>query len=123
MSNEVIHFFLRVRNTIKLYHWQTLSYSRHKASDQFIEDLDKLSDSFVEVYIGRYGRDARSKKETKLQLPALSEKEVVEYLKEARDWLTTDLHSFLKKEDTELFNLRDELISTINQCLYLFTLS
>jgi hypothetical protein len=123
MSIEVTHFFLRLRNTMKLYHWQTLSYPRHKASDQFIGDLDRLSDSFVEVYIGRYGRDAKSKKDTKLQLPALSEKDVVEYLKEARDWLSTDLPPLLKKEDTELFNLRDELISVINQCLYLFTLS
>ena len=123
MSAEVIHFFLQLRNTIKLYHWLTLSYPRHKATDQLVEDLDKNSDSFVEVYIGRYGREAKSRKDMNLKLPNLNEKDVVEYLKEARDWLTTDLPNLLKKEDTELLNLRDEVISNINQCLYLFTLS
>ena len=123
MSSEVIRFFLRLRNTMKLYHWLTLSYPRHKASDQFIEDLDKSSDSFVEVYIGRYGRETKSKKDMDLHLPLLNEKDVIVYLTEARDWLTTDLAKLLKKEDTELFNIRDEVISAINQCLYLFALS
>ena len=127
MSNEIIQYFLRLRNTMKVYHWMTLSYPRHKASDALIEKIDVISDKFVEVYMGRYGRDkslnASSKKTVILQLPSLSEKEVPEYLVEARDWLSERLPTMIKKNDTELFNIRDELISELNQCLYLFTLS
>jgi len=129
MSSEIMQFFLRLRNTMKVYHWLTLSYPRHKASDEFIGDLDKASDKFVEVYIGRYGRDINSKtprsskKDINLLLPSLKEDEVAEYLVEARDWLSQKLPNMLKKNDTELFNIRDEVIAAINQCLYLFTLS
>ena len=105
----------------------TLSYPRHKASDALITDIDTLSDRFVEVYIGRYGRDKKinrvsSKRDVTLLLPTLSEDEVTEYIVEARDWLTQKLPNILKKNDTELFNIRDEIIASLNQCLYLFTL-
>jgi hypothetical protein len=105
----------------------TLSYPRHKASDALIEKIDLLSDNFVEVYIGRYGRDkslnASLKKTLNLQLPTLTEKDITEYFVEARDWLSEKLPSIIKKNDTELLNIRDELISELNQALYLFTLS
>lgn len=121
MSNDVIQFFLRLRNTIKVYHWNTLSYPRHKASDALILQLDTLTDSFVEVYIGRYGKSKQN--DINLLLPDLSEREIIEYLQEARDWLTTKIPTLLNKNDTELFNIRDELISALNQCLYLFRLA
>jgi len=127
MSYDLIQYFLRLRNTVKVYHWMTLSHPRHKASDALIEKIDDLSDKFVEVYIGRYGRDKQlnssSKKNLPLMLHSLSEKEVTEYLAEARDWLAESLPLKIKKTDTELLNIRDELMAEINQCLYLFTLS
>ena len=49
MSAANIHFFFTMREQIKLYHWQTHSYSRHKATDEVIENLDKNIDEFVEV--------------------------------------------------------------------------
>ena len=127
MSAEIIQYFLRLRNTLKIYHWMTLSHPRHTASDALIAKIDVISDKFVEVYIGRYGRDkalnSSSKKNIPLALHSLSEKEVTSYIVEARDWLTETLPSKLKKTDTELFNIRDELIAELNQCLYLFTLT
>ena len=56
MSADHIHFFLQLRNQIKLYHWQTRVYARHIATDQILEKLEKNIDSFVEIYIGKYGR-------------------------------------------------------------------
>jgi hypothetical protein len=55
MSADQIHFFLQLRNQIKLYHWQTRVYSRHIATDKILENLDTAIDSYVEVYIGKYG--------------------------------------------------------------------
>ena len=126
MSSAITKFFITLRSSLKLYHWNTLSYPRHIASDALIGKIDTLSDQFVEVYIGRYGRDRQSTKKTKddvdISLPRLPEDEIVGYLEEARDWLTNRLSGMLKKNDTELFNIRDEIIGEINQCLYLFTL-
>lgn len=126
MSAPIIKFFLTLRNSMKIYHWSTLSHPRHTASDELIGKLDKLSDSFVEVYIGRYGRDrlpsSRSKKDVEMTLPCLSEGLVVSYLEEAREWLAAKLPDMLKKSDTELLNIRDEIIGEINQAIYLFAL-
>ena len=128
MSTQIIQFFLKMRNTMKVYHWLTLSYPRHKATDDLVGGVDKISDKFVEVYIGRYGREVNPNKNLKagalpLSLPYLNEKDVVAYLVEARTWLSEELPPLLNKSDTDLFNIRDELLAAINQCLYLFTLS
>jgi hypothetical protein len=56
MSANDVHFFFKMREQIKLYHWQTMSYSRHKATDEVLEKLDALIDRYVEVYMGKYGR-------------------------------------------------------------------
>lgn len=122
MGAGLIQFFMVLRNATKLYHWNTQSYARHKATDQFIDKLDDLSDKFIEVYIGRYGRPESLGKDTTLKLPALNEKYIVEYFEEARDWLTDKLPTHISPKDTELINIRDEMIGEINQTLYLFTL-
>ncbi len=44
---------LTIRNQIKLYHWQTKSFARHKATDDLTAALDLAIDNFVEVYMGK----------------------------------------------------------------------
>jgi hypothetical protein len=56
MSAGHVNFFFGMREQIKLYHWQTKMYSRHKATDEVLEKLDKLIDMFVEVWMGKYLR-------------------------------------------------------------------
>ena len=122
MASKVVQFYLTLRNAIKIYHWNTLSYPRHKATDTFVADFDRLTDSFVEIYIGRYGRDAALGKAMELSLPGLSESKAEEFLDEARTWLSDRLPKLLKPSDTDLLNLRDEMLGLVNQTLYLFTL-
>jgi len=123
MSIRVVQFYLTLRNAIKVYHWNTRSYPRHKATDDLVASIDKLTDSFVEVYIGKYGRDKALSDNMTLDLPGLDEQEVIKFLKEAIEWLTHKLPKILKPADTDLFNIRDELLAAVNQALYLFTLS
>ena len=52
---EIVSSLLGFRNQIKLYHWKTQIYSKHKASDDFLEKMDGLIDKFVEVMIGSRG--------------------------------------------------------------------
>ena len=122
MSGTIVQFYLTLRNAIKVYHWNTKSYPRHKATDEFVGKFDGLTDRFVEVYIGRYGRNAALSKEMTLTLPALNENLAKQYLEEAREWMVTKLPKMLKPTDTDLFNIRDEILAEINQTLYLFTL-
>lgn len=122
MSASIIQFYVTLRNGVKVYHWNTKSYPRHKATDQFVENIDKLTDSFVEIYIGRYGREAALGKEMVITLPGFTEKSIIKFFEEARVWLSDKLPKMLSEKDTDLLNIRDEILGEINQTLYLFTL-
>ena len=123
MSADHIHFFLQLQNQIKLYHWQTRVYARHIATDKILEDLGKTIDSFVEIYIGKYGRPRLSGKNASITLQNLTEagatRMVVAAIKQLQGPITKSLNPGV---DTDLINLRDELIGDLNQLLYLFTL-
>lgn len=114
--NEITKFFFTVQHINKLYHWNTSSYSRHKASDDFNSKLLEIVDKFIEVFIGRYKLKPRV---TKIQLDNLSDEDIVEFYKKARDYIQIFDQSF---NDTDLLNIRDELLAEINQTLYLFDL-
>lgn len=123
MSATAVQFFLTMRNQIKLYHWQTHSYARHKATDEVVESLDKNIDRFVEVYIGKYGRPKLSGKNASFHLENLTDKKAVAFVKECIKILNGPLVKDLKPEsDSDLFNIRDEMLSDLNQLLYLFSL-
>lgn len=123
MSAEHIHFFLQLRNQIKLYHWQTRVYARHIATDKILESLDKTIDSFVEIYIGKYGRPRITGKNASLALQNLTEAGATRLIHAAVRYMQGPLtRSLNPAADTDLINLRDELLGDLNQLLYLFTL-
>jgi len=41
---------------MRIFHWQTKSYARHQAFGMIYGQLGDLIDSFVEAYMGKYGR-------------------------------------------------------------------
>ena len=122
MSTPIVQFYVTLRNAVKIYHWNTKSYPRHKATDQFVENIDKLTDSFIEVYIGRYGRDADLGKTKTITLPGFTEKSIIKFFEDARIWLSEKLPKLISEKDTDLLNIRDEILGEINQTLYLFSL-
>jgi hypothetical protein len=123
MSASIIQFYMTLRNGVKVYHWNTKSYPRHKATDEFVDNIDKLTDKFVEVYMGKYGRDAAMGKTMHLTLPGFTDKSMVTFFEEARTWLTNSLPKLINEKDTDLLNIRDEILAEVNQTLYLFTLN
>jgi diphthamide biosynthesis methyltransferase len=120
MSSEIIMLMLTLRNQVKLYHWETLKFPRHTATDALVGKLDENIDKFVEVYIGKYGRPKLGK--TSLKLRNFNDKEAPKLLREAIEWMSKSLPKKLKPTDTDLLNIRDEIIADLNQTLYLFTL-
>ena len=122
MSAKDIQFFFMMREQIKLYHWQTKVYSRHKATDNVIEALDGSIDKYVEVYMGKYGRMKMTSSTASVSVKNLSETSVVNFIKRCILYLNTELVKKLKENDTDLVNVRDEMLGELNQLLYLFTL-
>lgn len=122
MSAEQIHFFLHLRDQIKLYHWQTRVYARHMATDKILETLEKAIDSYVEIYIGKYGRPKINGKNSLITLHNLSESGASRMIVASVRYLQGPLTKTLNPSDTDLMNIRDEIVSDLNQLLYLFTL-
>ena len=122
MSAEILHVLLILRNQVKLYHWQTFSFGRHKATDDLVTSLDTNIDQFTEAYMGRYGRPKFSATLGKLQIYDATDAKAPKLIGEAIGWLSKRLPKLLKKEDTDLLNIRDEILADLQQARFLFTL-
>jgi hypothetical protein len=118
---DIVRVFFTIDHIVKLYHWQTRIYARHKASDELHGKFLELMDTFVEVYIGRYTRP-KFNGSLNIKIMEYNDKSMVTFLTDFVLYLEVELIKYLKKSDTELLNIRDEMISTLNQTLYLFTL-
>jgi hypothetical protein len=120
----MITVFLNFINNLKVYHWHTEKYSRHKASDDLFTNMSSLVDKFVEVYIGKYGRSKVLKSARgNIKIDILSDKNIVSFIKEFNNFLILELPRHVSKDDTDLITLRDDMLITLNQTLYLFTLN
>ena len=121
MSGEIVNLMLTLRNQVKIYHWETKNFARHKATDELVDKLDDNIDKFVEVYIGKYGRPTLNSRTGSIKIRNFNDQEAPVLLQQAIDWMTTKLPSLLKPTDTDLLNIRDEISADLNQTLYLFT--
>jgi hypothetical protein len=118
-GGDIVTSLLTLRNQVKLYHWQTKSFARHTATDALTTALDASIDSFVESYMGRYGRPKVS---GSIKLHNFSESAARTFVAQQTAYLTKVLPKKIKSTDTDLLNLRDELLGELNKVLYLFTL-
>jgi|LakMenE01Jun11ns_1017448.scaffolds.fasta_scaffold9826646_2 DNA-binding ferritin-like protein len=118
-ANLVI-MFLRMLNTVKLYHWKTTSHSQHKATDELYTNLNASIDSFVEIMLGKDGSRVNLTSVKSIPLhdyTNLSDfKQEVDMYKEYLINLQVNT-----KKDTDLLNIRDEILGHLNQFTYLLT--
>lgn len=122
MSADAVQFFFAMRSQIKLYHWQTNQFSRHKATDDVIEALDKLIDEYVETYMGKYGRPRMTGRNSSFKVVNMADSTAARYIKICIAYLQGPLVARLKPTDTDLVNLRDEMLGELNKLLYLYSL-
>ena len=123
--------FLELLNTIKIYHWSTLSYPTHKATDELHGKLSELVDSFIEIYIGHCARGGagsgvpvfKFKSEKSACIEFCECKSLAAFCKVLDDniihleGLTDKLNGY-----TDLVNIRDEMVGALAQALYLLRL-
>ena len=118
-GGDIISHLLTIRNQVKLYHWQTGSFARHKATDDLTAALDLNIDAFVESYMGRYGRPSVS---GSIKLHNFSESAAKAFVAKETKYLQQELPRKIGKGDTDLLNLRDTILGDLTKVLYLFTL-
>lgn len=119
-GGKIVAIFFNIRDQIKLYHWQTKSFAEHKATDDLVGKLDTSIDTFVEAYMGRYGRPSMSQTYPVKNLTVTG---IRAFIARSDEWLSFKLPRMIKKTDTDLLNIRDEILADLNQVKYLFTLA
>lgn len=110
--------FLRIQNQLRIFHWQSNTYAQHKALGKTYEDFDTLVDEFVEVAMGKYGKrnnDLVFNIEMSNNINQLDTflKETILFLK--------DLTQQLEEDDTDLVNIRDEMLAAFHRLVYLLS--
>jgi len=106
---------------MKINHWQTKGYARHNAFGEFYDSLSDLIDTFVESAMGKYGRFTLDEETKTIQLSNLSELDVKGMISTVRDALV-QMGEQLDPSDTDLLNIRDEMLGGLNKLSYLLTL-
>jgi len=113
--------FMQMQHQYKILHWQTTSFSQHKSFDEIVSSLMENTDEFIETYMGKYGRVIAANtfnitlanyKDTDFM--ALTDK-YIGFLIGLNDMLD-------KSVDSDLLNIRDEILGSLNQLKYLLTL-
>jgi DNA-binding ferritin-like protein len=125
MNNNLssnVNFFLGLQLQFRILHWQTKGYARHKAFGEIYETLDDLIDEYVEVCMGKHGRFALDNSTNTIQMTNLVDLNIVEYLQTAKNRLIGFNNELSKEKDSDLLNLRDEMLGSINKLAYLLTL-
>ena len=106
---------------MKINHWQTKGLARHKAFGKFYDTLGDLIDTFVESAMGKYGRFVLDEESKTLQLNNLSDIEMKGLINTVRESLVM-MSEQLDPSDTDLLNIRDEMLGELNKLSYLLTL-
>ena len=121
-TKALVEALLQLRNAIKVYHWSTTNYARHIATDSFVAKADALIDRIVETFSARYGRPPADATYT-LHFTGLGDAAAKSTLKDTAGWLVREMPKLVDaKRDSDLLNLRDELLNEVHQALYLFDL-
>jgi|SRR5210317_93741 DNA-binding ferritin-like protein len=118
-EKDITEYFLGLLGQIKLHHWSTMSYAIHKALDELHGELSGLVDKFVEVYIGRFNKQPLSNFTIKMEAKSDTTK-IMGMLEKERENIRK-MHKQLKSS-TELQNILDEMMSSINNTIYLCNL-
>ena len=123
-ENEIILKFIQILNIIKIYHWKTLSYPQHKATDELYESFNGRMDEFVETMIGKTGK--RFNLSSTRSIPFYDYTNVTKF-KQCIEIFKTYLVKmsnapyFKNPENSDLLNIRDEILGDLNKFTYLLT--
>ena len=124
--NSLTIRLLQVRNQMKIYHWQTKSYARHKATDSFLQKFEPLVDRLVEAIQGGLGIGIQFNSDTCVGVNDCSEDGAKD---DAKDLLTNFRIVLINNNNyqslfdhPEFAQIRDDMLEVVDVTLYLFTL-
>jgi DNA-binding ferritin-like protein len=123
-QKEVTIVFLEMLMMVKLFHWKTYSYATHKATDELYESLNEHIDHFIEVLLGKTGLRIDLMSNKTITLLDLNSQEVLKSkIAVFKSYLVgLDNNKALSTmSNSDLLNIRDEILGDLNKFLYLLT--
>lgn len=125
-QNEITIVFFEMILMIKLFHWNTYSYATHKATDDLYSKLNENMDQFMEILLGKTLRriNLQNTKTIKLIDYDNNKQKLISKINELKNYLI-GLDNYSKMttmSNSDLYNIRDEILGDLNQFLYLLTL-
>ena len=121
---NIVTIFLQMLNTVKLFHWRTFSYPEHRATDELYANLNSNIDTFVETLLGKKGGRVNLVKQK--TLPLLAIENINDFKKEIAQYKSFLINMSKDSElntssNSDLMNIRDEILGNLNQFTYLLT--
>ena len=130
--SELIRHLMQTKDNLQLYHWNTKSYAKHKATDQLITLLAKNIDDFVEAYLGVNTEDKIKIDDIKIKLYTDTQlsgalMDLLGMLSSLQEGQFSAIQYLRGKKKvyiitTDIINIRDEIMGNIHKTLYLLTL-
>jgi len=114
-------YMLQMQKQYQIFHWQTTSFSQHKSFGKIYESLDESIDTFIETYMGKYGRVISASK-FNLEMANYSDLNFVNATDSYIEFLINLTNMLDAARDTDLLNIRDEILGNLNRLKYLLTL-
>ena len=117
--NHIVHQFMELLITVKLYHWKTRSFPEHKSTDELYAKLNEHIDKFVEVMLGK--KSGTRVEQPLFHINAYNYSSIVDlerYIEKMKKELIQLDRNF---QDTDLLNIRDEILGDLNQFTYLLS--
>ena len=123
-EREITVNFFEMLLLIKLYHWKTHSYATHKATDELYSKFNENMDKFIEVLLGKTGMRIDLTNKKQIMLYDLSNtNQLINKVNSFKNYLVnlTNNKAIKVMTNSDLLNIRDEMLGDMNQFLYLLS--
>ena len=115
-QNLLIKILLQFRMDVKMYHWQTKYFSKHKISDELLSSIDDISDKIIEVMLGKL--NIRPNIDDTIFISNMKDETFIDILNN-NVVLLEKILNYIKFVSFK--SLIDELLVEINKVLYLMS--
>ena len=121
-ESYIVLRFMHYLNTIKLYHWKTSSFAKHEATNKLYASLNTDIDRFVEQMLGKRGNRLDFSNIKSIPINEITnDKQIVKEMQEFKNFLVNIHYKLPNMSNSDLLNIRDDILGSINQFLYLAT--
>ncbi len=121
MKEELILKVVQIQAQWRFLHWQTFGDAKHRTYGEIYEGLDDLIDSFTETMMGKYGRPEFDP-EFSIMFQDIKSLSIQSFMDGITEFLVSFTDQLDSRYDTDLLNMRDEMLAVINKAKYLLTL-